>query len=284
LDRRVRRLLRQPGKRERAGIVVQYRGNPELIQGGDRFDVEHHPGQFFTYLNMAEVSLDTRLDFPGGPRTLGDLYQNWLRTLRPDGEMSYVVNAVVSYRPAGSGWTNKFGQHQQLGPYVERLRRYPELVCDESHMMMALTRLSADRRWLKDPTVAAQWSAVGEVLTTKVRILRSRQERDGRFPIHPEVRAGDNRLALPDWDARVVIHYTGHHLEWLTLALTEQELREDWILRAVDRLLSSIEAEYPAGDYYRRLLDFDDCFAVGNFTHAVSGLSRWRDKAGRLDN
>jgi hypothetical protein len=142
LKRRLRLFLRPADGGGANGCLSFYRDNPVFNRRGRLMDREHHPGQFFHYLAMADVPLETPLNVPGRTWTLQLLYDNWLRTIQPcSGEMSWVIPALAYYQSPGQSWIDKFGQAQRLGPYIEWLRKHPEQTCDQSHMMMAFARL-----------------------------------------------------------------------------------------------------------------------------------------------
>lgn len=276
---RLRELLRQPTDGSNKGIIGGfYRGVPEIIRRGDKFDLEHHPGQFLTYLGMADVPPETPLAAPGQTATVHDLFKSWSRSLRPEGELSYVVNGLVSYLPPGTEWQDKFGRSQQLGSYVERLIAHPEPTCDGSHWLMALARLTAQRRWLQDKSVASRWSAAEETLSVRMRVFQAGQRPDGRLPLDPEFMKANPHLAQDDLDRPSLIWITGHQLEWLSVALPDQDLTAPWVLRVVELLTTAIEQQYPKHLYFDTLRTMDDCKQAGDLCHALSGLSRWRHR------
>lgn len=275
--RRVANLLRVADASGRHGCLSIYRGKPEIHSLGRRFDRQHHPAQFLHYLAMSEVSLSTPLNVPGHQWTLADLYANSLRSFRANGDLSWVTSVICEYQPPGRPWIDTFGQSQQLGPFVRRLRGNPEPYCDESHWIMAMARIRADRRWRNDPSMAGEWTPIESIVSMRIKQLRSQQRPDRTFPIQPESLKSDPRLGLHEKDDEAAVHLMGHHLEWLTIALSSDELRDHWILSAVDRILTSIESRYPDGRYFPSLVTDEECYTAGFLAHAVSGLSRWRE-------
>jgi len=91
-------------------------------------------------------------------------------------------------------------------------------------------------------------------LDNAVTIAKQLQNSDGSFSSNYFARSGVSA------DTANVLASTGHTLEFLALTLSAEELREPWILRAVNRLCSLLESseDYPL-----------EC---GALYHAVHGL------------
>jgi hypothetical protein len=272
------RLLRPFGPASPHGTLSLYRDKPEFFKNPQLFDRQHHTGQFFKLLAFADVGLDTPLNFPGHSWTLADLFRNWLPSIQPSGEVSWILPALCSYQKPDEPWNDKFGRKQQVGLYVDRLLKHPDTACDRSHMMMALARIADDRRWRLDPSVAPLLAKVDQALSEESRVLQAGQKPDGSFSIRLDPSAPTQPSIPQDVIDQVIINGLGHHLDWLSTRCTVEELKQEWIVRAADRLLAAIEAEYPNQRYFAKLHTETDCFRTGNLIHAVAGLSRWREK------
>ena len=103
------------------------------------------------------------------------------------------------------------------------------------------------------------WREAKEYLGTHVQTVRQFQRNDGAFSAGLLLEPAD-----PESPSDLAFS-TGHTLEWLTLALTEEELKQPWAERAVRRLCEEIE-HHPI-----------DAFSDGGIYHAVNALRLYRD-------
>jgi hypothetical protein len=71
----------------------------------------------------------------------------------------------------------------------------------------------------------------------------------------------------------------GHTLEWLSVLMDADQLQEEWVVLAADRLADAVRASHEL-----TFLNFDVVrneevtLALGQLAHATSGLRRWRDE------
>jgi hypothetical protein len=77
------------------------------------------------------------------------------------------------------------------------------------------------------------------------------------------------------------IHFTGHTMEWLSIALPPSRLSKDWVLDAVNYLILAIESEYGAEATRGFAPSPERLYEYGNLLHALHGIrsfrySRWK--------
>jgi hypothetical protein len=126
--------------------------------------------------------------------------------------------------------------------------------------------------------MTGRWEQIQGIITERTAQMQHNQKPDGAFAISPDFLKSDESSAQLSGEEDRVILCTGHHLEWLVFALPSARLRDDWIVRAVDRLSRAIEVRYPNGAHLTRLKTEEECFISGFLGHAVSGLSHWWGK------
>jgi hypothetical protein len=103
------------------------------------------------------------------------------------------------------------------------------------------------------------WKDAKKYLDKYVGISKQHQQEDGAFSA-----AGFYRSLRPR-TPRHLVSSTGHALEWMSVALSPEELHQDWVLKAIDRLVTDME-KFPT-----------EVFSDGGLYHAAHALRRIRE-------
>ena len=118
--------------------------------------------------------------------------------------------------------------------------------------------IARNRARIEGVDQAAAWSKAQAKIQDAVAKAREYQQPDGAFSAH--------MFDRPSTTAEIsgLLHSTGHVLEFLTVALTDEQLKEPWVTRAVVKLLTVLEATK------------DVSLDCGGLYHAVHGLEIYR--------
>jgi hypothetical protein len=275
------------------GPYVLRSGLPYPRKSGPYFMQEHHPDQFLTYFSMGGGSLDAKIEIDEKTYTFRNLLDRSLLEARPSGELAYSVLAYSHYLEPGKRWSNKFDEPVSFAILVERLLETPEPTCLGTHRIAALARTLSHEHLRTDEDLERLWPELRRQVSAALLFLKQSQGPDGAFA-PPGTTSGTQTRDHQD------VYYTGHCLEWI-MFLDGQYLRDDWVVRAIQRLTEVVDATHVTT--YRNMgacLGCDDsashspgCCSVGSheahfdfdgLSHAASALRRWHNRVGNSDS
>jgi len=146
-------------------------------------------------------------------------------------ELSWAVCLIPQYLGADHEWTNEHGERLS----VEDLLRYEldasveEAACGGTHRLFGYSWSYYFHLRQGGKTTGVWKDAVEK--TAKYRDLAKKyQNADGTFSTNWFKGPGDS----PDKGQRITT--TGHTLEWLALALNDEEIKEEWVQNAANAL------------------------------------------------
>ncbi len=254
----VEALLRLPGGEGWIDAFELRRGLPFPQQLDRNFVLEDHTNQYLHALSVAGVSLDTPIvQLDESWFTVGDLLRNSMQEARSEADHSWTVSAYAYYLELDATWKNKFGEELSF------LRLSRELVAEDSHTCGGTHRLFALAR-----TNALHGDSSGFPDKLRNRIRSALAEEAERLRTSPET---------TDEDQQDIV-FTGHTLEWLSVALSSNELKEPWVLQIVDAVIETIDQGLVGRP---SAVNPKDVYWWGAAAHAVSGLSRWQGRVSR---
>jgi hypothetical protein len=217
----------------RRGLRAPVRPGSATAQG--------HADQWLGYLASCNLPLETPIEVQGESFTLADALAQMEYDVphNVEQEYSWTLMALAKYRPHDYSWTAADGADWNVEKIVEiecshDLRDSP---CAGAHRMVGLSL--AFRRWQSEQGErSTTWERLESRLKRTVNDVRSFQNADGSL--------SSDSFARPFQSADIgqQIAAGGHVLEFLTIQLTPEELRESWVERAVMsqcRLLQATE-------------------------------------------
>ena len=247
------------------GVAAELRPGSKAAQG--------HPDQWIGILSQAGLdgihglNANETLVVQGKKYTVDDMVRQGEWELYPGMESPWLIWALTAYRPLDYQWTAKDGQQWTFERLVDMDAGLPVVgegaSCGGTHRLYGLT--VAVNRYMKEThtpenKLTGGWKKADDVVQDCVRKAREFQQPDGSFSTLFFVRPSTS----PDVDT--MLHATGHTLEWLDVALTQQQLEQPWVTAAVDRLCQLLE------DNKDRALD------CGALYHAIRGLRIYRER------
>jgi hypothetical protein len=248
-------------------------GNPgviAIVEEGSTMG-QGHPDQWLGYLSQCGVAesgdrlvegipLDTPLSVGGRRFTIADLLAQAQHDIRPGQEATWTLMALSAWLPHDAAWTSGDGERWTTERVVEMEAGadIASAACGGAHRLYGLAAaVDAHRRATGGPPTGA-WAEAAAVLDDSIERARRFQQPDGTFSVH----AFERPATSPEVFAR--LSATGHVFEVLALALDDQRLREPWVRRAADRLVTLLE----------QTSDLDvEC---GALYHAAHGLAIYR--------
>jgi hypothetical protein len=218
-----------------------------------------HEDQWLGYLSQCGLSADEKLVVGDKTFTVRDLVTQAQWDIYDGMEATWTLMAFSTYLPLDAEWTAKDGTKWNIPRIVgmESKQNLDDSACGGTHRMYALAvalnrYLESGGKVSEDPN--DPWFQAKKKIDDAVATVRSYQQPDGSFSTNYFARPGTS----PDISLR--ISTTGHALEFLTVALPDEELQKPWVTRAVVHLLDSLE----------RTQKFDlECGALYHAAHAL---------------
>ena len=136
-----------------------------------------------------------------------------------------------------------------------------DAACGETHRLIGMTMaLERYREQYPDNELSGGWQAAQQRIQWAIRAARQHQLSNGAFSLNYFQRSSNS----PDLAEH--LGATGHTLEFLALALDEEQLREPWVTRAANYLCGLFEKT--------QQIDLE----CGALYHAAHGLVLYRER------
>jgi hypothetical protein len=209
-----------------------------VLEAGSKTGMGHED-QWLGYMSFQGLSPDQKIVVPvdGGQRefTLMDLVAEAQWDIYDGQECTWTLMGLSSYLPLDSEWQASDGTPWTIERIVdfEASQDLNDSACGGSHRLCALTvalNRYQQETGKKDAELSGSWLKARQKIDESLATIRSWQQPDGSFSTEYFIRPATS----PDAGDR--LSTTGHQLEFLTLALSPEELREPWVVRAVQHL------------------------------------------------
>lgn len=220
---------------------------------------EGHDDQWLGYLAQCGVLPDTPITVRGQSFKVQDIINQAQWDVRDGMEATWTLMAFSAYLPSDARWQARDGSEWSIERLVEMECRQDlnTSTCGGTHRMYGIAA-AVNRHLDEGGELTGVWKTADDKIRQAIKAAREFQQPDGGFSINYFQRSSTS----PDLGLR--INTTGHVLEFLTLALTEEELRQPWVERAAAYLSDLLEqtTELPI-----------EC---GGLYHAAHGLMLYR--------
>lgn len=249
-------------------------GRPVAVYVTEGFDGQHHVNQILHLLAVSGV--DPQRQIKGSKWLVRDLITTSYRESRTDAELPWTLSAWSTYE-SDDTLTNKFGEAVSLQSFAEASLNTPDPTCGGSHWYQGLARTFSRLR-LQNPDLPLT-EMLELKLDQEIDRLEREQHRDGSLMMPPSGDDDSDSEPASAQDDLDRILYTGHSMEWISLACDNDYLAEPWVLRACEVLIQAISREH--FDEEQPIISFgsdEQLFALGNMMHALSGLITWRQR------
>ncbi|MEX0939215.1 MAG: ADP-ribosylation factor-directed GTPase activating protein isoform b [Pirellulales bacterium] len=222
-----------------------------------------HEDQWLAITSQADVSLDRTIRVGEQTFTMADLVAQAKHDIFEGKEASWTLIGLSRYLPVDETWTAADGQQWSLERIIamEAEQDLNSSACGGSHRLIGLTMaLAKYREQHPEAELSGGWLASHDRIEAAIETARRFQQPSGAFSVNYFARASNS----PDLSAH--LGATGHTLEFLSLALDDQRLREPWVTRAVVNLCELLQNT--------RGVDLE----CGALYHAVHGLVLYRQR------
>ncbi len=237
-------------------------GLTAVVEAGSKMG-QGHPDQWLGYLSQCGLSPDGPIVVAGQTYKVQDLITQAQWDIFDGMEATWTLMAFSTYLPLDAEWTAKNGTKWNIERIV-RMETAQDLgmsACGGTHRMYGLTtavnRYLAEGGKLTDNSDGT-WEKARQKIRDAVAACKEYQQPDGSLSTNYFSRPGTSA------DIAARISTTGHALEFLMVALNDEELKEPWVTRAVLHLVGCFE----------KTQSFD--LECGALYHAAHGLDLYR--------
>ena len=232
-----------------------------------------HEDQWLAILSQCDVTYSQRIVVDGVEHSIYDMIKRSMFDCWDGKEASWTLIALSQYlNPVDQTWQARDGEQWSLerlagmeaGPIFNEEAWQQKIVggaCGGTHRLIGLTMaLNRYRQEYPDRELGDGWQAAADRIAWAVEVARKNQLPSGAFSIAYFRRPVNSR----NLDEHLAA--TGHTLEFLSLALTTQQLQQPWVQRSVVYLCDLLERT--------RQLDLE----CGALYHAAHGLVLYRQR------
>lgn len=229
---------------------------------------EGHANQSLAILSMLGLPLTHELKADKGVITIGDMVNHAKLEINDKEEVSWSLWALSRYLPPDATWQNKDGEVWNIDRMVElqlqRLLSKPMIKspCGGTHAMFALAHARNIRLQANLP-IRGVWLQADQQIRKCIELARTQQQPNGQF----STKFFEGRATEQDFDKRIAS--SGHILEFLMIALPQDELNARWVRRGIEATARDIMANRQS--YVK----------TAPLYHAVNGLTIYLDRTQR---
>lgn len=237
-------------------------GLEAVLEAGSKMG-QGHEDQWLGYLSQCGLAIDEPIKVGDGIYTVNDLITQAQWDIYDGMEATWTLMAFSTYLPLDAEWTAKDGSQWTIDRLVrmETTQSLADSACGGTHRLYALAR--AQNRYLEeggeltdDPE--GTWEQTDEKIKGAIAAAREFQQPDGSFSTNYFSRAAAGATI----DAR--ISTTGHVLEFLMVALDDEQVHQPWVARAALHLVDCLE----------KTREYD--LECGSLYHAAHALRLYR--------
>ena len=218
-----------------------------------------HPDQWLGYLSQCGLKPDEPIKVGGRTYHISDLITQAQWDIHDGMEATWTLMAFCTYLPLDTQWKAKDKSTWTIDRIVamEAKQDLGMSACGGSHRLYGLS-VAVNRHLKEGGKLTGAWKEADKVIQDSIAKAREFQQPDGGFSTNFFSRAASS----PDLALR--INTTGHTLEFLTLALGDEEIGKPWVKRAVNYLVDVLDRTKKAD------------LECGSLYHAVHGLALYR--------
>jgi hypothetical protein len=220
-----------------------------------------HPDQWIGYLAQCGLSPDDAIIVDGRTFYLRDLLTQAQWSLYPGMEASWTLMALSTYLPPRAVWTSKDGSQWTVEKIaaMEARQDLAESPCGGTHRLYGLA-LALNQHLAQGGKITGGWQEADRRVSEAIATAQRFQQPDGNFSTNFFQRPGSSA------EVATVLHATGHTFEFLTMAMTDDQVRQPWMRKAAIQLCNLLEET--------RGMEVE----CGALYHAAHGLILYRDR------
>lgn len=204
---------------------------------------EGHINQFLAILSMCNVPLDQQFGTPNGPITMRDMLKNAQMTVNAKEEVTWTLWALSTYLPPDATWVNAAGEQWSIERLVQietgKKVGGPTSPCGGTHGLFALAR--ARNVYLRTgKPLRGVWMEADQKVKRYIETAKMLRNNDGSLS------SGffKQKEYKQDFDKRMASE--GHVLEFLMMAVSQEQLKEPWVRKAIETTANDLMANRKA--------------------------------------
>lgn len=233
-----------------------------IMEPGTKAGQGHHD-QWLAVLSQCQLPPDTKIEVGRDTYTVADFVaQVQLDTSRnTDQEFSWTLIGLTGYLPSDATWNDSFGKPWSIEKLVQAEvdHGFNSGACGGTHRLIGMS-MALNRHEAAGGKVDGAWAGARELIEEGIKTAQSYQNPNGSFSTNYFLRSGSSPDLAED------LSTTGHTLEFLALSRTEEELKEEWMMRAADHMCEVFEKTEGIP------------LECGALYHAAHGLALYRER------
>lgn len=218
-----------------------------------------HEDQWLGYLSQTGLDPDQPIVVGDKTYKFSDLITQAQWDIYPGMESTWTLMGLSSYLPLDTRWTAKDGQEWTIERIVaqEAAQDLNESACGGTHRMYGLA-MALNRYLSEGNQPQGGWLAAEQKIKQAIADAHRYQQPDGLFSTSYFARSG----ATPD--IALQMSTSGHVFEFLSMSMTDEELRQPWMTAAASALCGLFEETREMG------------VECASLYHAAHGLELYR--------
>jgi len=200
---------------------------------------EGHVNQFLAVLSLCNLPLDTKFGTASGVISMRDMLKNAQMTVNAREEVTWTLWAMATYLPSDALWVNAGGEQWSIEKLVQLETGKPvggaTSPCGGTHGLFALAR--ARNVYLRTgQELKGVWFEADRKVKRYIEVARVLRNSDGSLS------SGffKTREYKQDYDKRMASQ--GHLLEFLMMSVSQEELKQQWVRRAIECVANDLMA------------------------------------------
>ncbi len=249
----------QLGSPPRAGLRMEMQPSTKIGQG--------HRDQWLAVMVQSGLAEDSTIVSPAGTFTIGD----WVRQTEHDiyknleHEFSWTLIALTAFQKTSRQWYGGDGERYSVESLLqsELSKDLVQSSCGGTHRLIGIS-MTLNKRRAEGAPITGVWLEAETMLDDNVRLAQQNQNPDGSYSVA--------YLHRPGWtrDLGETLGTTGHVLEFLAIAASDDTLQQPWVERSVRRLC----------DVLVSCQDVD--LECGVLYHALHGLAVYQNRMNKI--
>ncbi len=206
----------------------------DVETGPGTFEKQGHQDQFVAEMVEWNVAPERKFKVDGKDHTFADFlrFSKARASVKTPQELEWALVIIGTHYGTDAEWTNAFGEKVRFEDLVkaELDKDTDKASCGGTHLLFGLTWVYHLHLLKHGGEPVGVWKDVADRIAAYKKKAREVQNADGTFSTD----FFTGRAEVPDVNRRV--NTTGHILEWLALAMTDEELKEPWVQTAANAL------------------------------------------------
>ena len=249
----------EPGKLDEESGT---RGLRAVLEAGTKAG-QGHADQWLAVLSQCDLAATQPILVDGDTYTMSDYVRQvqWDIARNLNREYSWTLIGLTTYLPTDASWVAEDGRTWSIEQLVQ-LELEQELAssaCGGSHRLIGLA-MALNRHLAEGGELNGVWERADAQIQQAISDAHRLQNADGSFSTNYFARPGHS----PDLAQN--LGTTGHTLEFLALAMTDEQLKQPWVQRAVSNLCELFASTRNVA------------LECGKLYHAAHGLALYRQR------